>query len=126
VSHETQTESDPISVTKCDERLNNFSKLVLMDVNRLSRALNRLAFDLYQKIATKTPKNILFSPFAISNLLNMCFFCAKGEEQNQIAHLMHYELKKLHTLKMSTAQLKQSFITLLNNLKIVSQKISSL
>lgn len=59
------------------------------DTSKLVVANNRFAIDLYQTLA-KEERNLIFSPFSISNALAMTFGGAHGETADEIERTAHF------------------------------------
>ncbi len=55
----------------------------------LAKANNRLAFDIYRKLATQSKSNIAFSPWSVSSLMITSLEGARGETAREIGEAMH-------------------------------------
>ncbi len=55
-----------------------------------SASVNKLAFDLYQKLAADNEGNLFFSPYSISSALAMTYGGARGETATQMNNVLHF------------------------------------
>lgn len=55
-----------------------------------AKSINRLAFDLYHKLAEQTDGNLFFSPYSISSALAMTYAGARGDTAGQMNTVLHF------------------------------------
>jgi len=68
------------------------------DLKTLSGDNNAFALDLYHALPDKTPQNLVFAPYSISQALAMTFAGANGKTASQMAQVLHFTLtpQRLH------------------------------
>ena len=67
-------------------------------LRRLAEANNAFALSLLRASAQHSDRNILFSPYSISEILAICYAGAAGETKREMAEALHFRLpdEKLH------------------------------
>ncbi len=58
--------------------------------DRLVRAINQFAFDLYSHIKTEESGNVFYSPFSLSVAMAMTYEGARGQTADEIRQVFHY------------------------------------
>ncbi len=83
----------------------------------IAEGINRFAFDLYKKLALEDRvKNVLFSPFSISDALAMTYGGARSLTAKQMARVLHFSLPQ--------REIPPAFSSLIKSIEACPQKKS--
>lgn len=103
-----QTTMNPaikVDLIKSDQNRETHPTVDQKNIETLTSGQTEFAIDLFQQLRTK-PGNLFFSPHSLHTAFAMAYAGAKGQTENQIAGVMHYELPQavLHSTENAIDQ----------------------
>lgn len=64
--------------------------LISSEIQTIAKSFNKLSFQFYKIYMTNVRKNLLFSPYSLANLINICFFCSDEFTKNEAAKVLNF------------------------------------